>query len=102
MEVQALLEKLPPSTIALDPSLVGTGITIVRHCDCSSVKVDRASAAVRAKEAAEDAMRANASASTKPVKNKTKGRSRTARRLKAKQQNVIDQKRVCGRWFYCY
>eukprot|EP00698_Gefionella_okellyi_P015125 TRINITY_DN4248_c0_g1_i1.p1 TRINITY_DN4248_c0_g1~~TRINITY_DN4248_c0_g1_i1.p1 ORF type:complete len:514 (-),score=111.68 TRINITY_DN4248_c0_g1_i1:6-1316(-) len=79
-EVHALLEKLMPSTIALDPSTVGS--------------MDRASVAVRNKE--RDAVEAEAKANRAKVreKKKTKGRSKSARKFKSKQQNVIDEKRM--------
>ena len=79
-EVVALLEKLPPATIMLDPSKVNT--------------VDR-NQKERQKEvgAARDARQEEILAK-KRIKNKTRGRSKHSRKLAKKQSNILDEKRV--------
>ena len=78
-EVTALLEKLPPSTIMLDPSKINT--------------VDR-NQSERQKEAkaAREARLAEINAKKK-AKKKTRGRSKSSRKLAKKQGNVLDEKR---------
>mmetsp|Transcript_48184 Transcript_48184/g.96089 ORF Transcript_48184/g.96089 Transcript_48184/m.96089 type:complete len:534 (-) Transcript_48184:236-1837(-) len=78
-EVVSLLEKLPPSTIMLDPTRINT--------------VDR-NQKERQHEAkvAHDARLAELAANKK-VKKKTRGRSKAARKVAKKQSNVIDEKR---------
>ena len=79
-EVTSLLEKLPPETILLDPSNIAT--------------VDRnQKERVRELQAMKEARLAEINANKKQKK-KTRGRSKIAMKLKKKQGNVIDEKRV--------
>lgn len=79
-EVVSLLEKLPPTTIMLDPSKVNT--------------VDR-NQKERQKEAhaAREARLAEIAAGKK-AKKKTRGRSKAARKVAKKQSNIMDEKRL--------
>jgi len=76
-EVRLLLEKLPPSTITLDPQIVGT------------VEKDPQS---RLKELKE--LERNANAPKEHRKRRKRGRNKLAAKLRRKQQNVIDQRRL--------
>ena len=79
-EVHALLDKLPPTSISLDPTDVG--------------RVDRAAPATRASEAAaEEAARRARAAPTKD-KTKTRGRSKSERRRLKRNANVITAERT--------
>lgn len=78
-EVVALLEKLPPETILLDPSTINT--------------VDRnQKERLRELQAAKDARLAEID-SKKRAKKKTRGRSKVGRKLAKKQANIMDEKR---------
>ena len=75
----SLLEKLPPESILLDPSLINT--------------VERnPKERQREMQAARDARLAEINANKK-AKKKTRGRSKLGRKLAKKQSNIIDEKR---------
>lgn len=79
-EVRSLLDKLPASTIALDPSFVGS--------------LDRDPRA-RLREIEERERLANiAGLRNKRIRKKAKGRSKISKRIKKKENNVIDAKRL--------
>ena len=79
-EVRSLLDKLPPATIVLDKNYVG------------SVEKD---ADVRLREIRDRQRAANLEKmKSKREKNKAKGRNKIGKRLKKKQRNVIDAKRL--------
>jgi len=79
--VHALLDKLQPGMIQLDPTNIG--------------RIDRAPAEIIMKErkAAEEA---NAAATQKPVKlkKKARGRNKIGKRLKKQHQNIITEERM--------
>ena len=77
-EVHSLLDKLPPTSIALDPGSIAT--------------VDRVAPAIRAKEAAAAAAAA-AAAGAKPRKERT-GKSSSERKRMKKNANVITEARA--------
>lgn len=83
-EIQALLDKLPPDTIALTPDRVGA----VRK------GIGAAQAEVAALEREANRAAAGISEDATPwEKRKTKGRNKSSKRFKRKQLNVIDDKR---------
>lgn len=83
-EVVALMDKLPPSMIALDPS--------------AAARVDTASEQMKAKEVADDGAAAAAAAAPVKRKKKTRGRSKASRVAAKKSANVLtvrmDQRRM--------
>ena len=78
-EVAALLEKLPPETIALDPRKVNT--------------VERDQKERQREAAAGKAARLAEAEGRKRIKKKTRGRSKIGKRLAKKAGNVVDEKR---------
>jgi len=78
-EVVALLEKLPPDTITLDPNMLG--------------KVDRNQGERQKEMAADKAKRIAEIKANKRLKRKTRGRSKASRRAAKKESNIIDAKR---------
>ncbi|DBA04813.1 TPA: hypothetical protein N0F65_004450 [Lagenidium giganteum] len=72
-EVRALLEKIRPEMITLDPTMIG--------------KVDRNAAEEQMKKSE---MMQKANENKGPAKKKMRGRNRIGRRVRKKQQNVID------------
>ena len=82
--VVALLEKLPPTSIMLDPSKINV--------------VDRApkerQREAQAEHAARQAELSAARKKKKEGKRKTRGRSKASKRAAKKQANIIDEKRV--------
>ena len=82
-EVVALLDKLPPSMISMDPSAI--------------VAVDRASDDVKAAEAAADAAAAAAAAPVAKRKKKTRGRSKASRVAAKKSANVLTHRMAARR-----
>ena len=78
-EVAALLEKLPPETIALDPRKVNP--------------VERAQKERQREAAAGKAARLAEAEGRKRIKKKTRGRSKIGKRLAKKAGNVVDEKR---------
>jgi U3 small nucleolar RNA-associated protein 7 len=79
-EVVALLDKLAPSMISLDPSAVGA--------------VDRAAPAIRDKERREaEAAAAAAAAAGRKEKKKMRGRSKSERKLSKRNANVVTAQR---------
>ena len=78
-EVVALLEKLPPETISLNPEFVNT--------------VDRAQKERQKEQSAARAERIAQIVSNKRAKKKTRGRSKAAARAAKKEGNIISEKR---------
>lgn len=78
--VVALLEKLPPDTIMLEPTKVNT-------VDVNQKERQKEMAGARDARLAE--LKAN-----KKVKKKTKGRSKSSRRAAKKESNIMDEKRL--------
>eukprot|EP00871_Galdieria_phlegrea_P003674 jgi/Galph1/4307/GphlegSOOS_G3007.1 len=76
-EIRLLLEKVPPSTIALDPSIIG------------SVEQDPET---RLKELKE--IERNANPPKERIKKRKRGRNKLAAKLRRKQQNVNDEQRI--------
>lgn len=76
-EVRVLLEKLPPATITLNPQVIG------------SVEQDPQ---IRLKELKE--LERNANTSNVRPKKRKRGRNKLAAKLRRKQHNVIDQRRL--------
>lgn len=80
MEVHSLLDKLQPSMITLDPTVVG--------------KFDRGSKEVIAKERKEEWEKAHPKEQAE-LRNKARGKNSSLRRfLRKKQKNVIDQRKL--------
>lgn len=80
-EVHALLDKLQPETIMLDPKKIGT------------VRPPRRKEKKAKKEAEDEMEEAIAAAKSITVKKKTKGRNKPSKRAKKKQEEVFKAKR---------
>lgn len=80
-EVHALLDKLQPETIMLDPKKIGT------------VRPPRRKERKAKKEAEDEMEEAVAAAKSITVKKKTKGRNKPSKRAKKKQEEVFKAKR---------
>lgn len=80
-EVRSLLDKLPPETIMLDPSKIGT------------VRPPRKKEKLSKKEIEEEMEAAIAAAKDNPLKNKTKGKNKPSKRLKKRQETIENAKR---------
>jgi len=79
-EVHALMNKLQPDTIALDPDFVG------------GVDADPAARQREIRDAQEAANRTRKEeAAARPGKNKARGRNKIRAKLRKKQQNVVDE-----------
>ncbi|XP_031405092.1 probable U3 small nucleolar RNA-associated protein 7 [Punica granatum] len=80
-EVKSLLDKLPPETIMLDPSKIGTYKPLTKKE--KPTKQEREAKMEEVVAAVKDA----------PLKKKTKGRSKPSRRAKKKQESIAIAKR---------
>nr|DAD28662.1 TPA_asm: hypothetical protein HUJ06_030130 [Nelumbo nucifera] len=80
-EVHSLLDKLPPETIMLDPSKIGT------------VRPSRKKEKPTSQEREAEMEAAIAAVKSLPMKKKTKGRNKPSKREKKKQEGIVRAKR---------
>lgn len=79
-EIHSLLDKLPPETIMLDPSRIGSVRPMRRREKPNKERDAEVEAAV-------------ASVKSVPLKNKTKGRNKASKRVGKKQEGILRAKR---------